>query len=880
MNETLARLTDALRDRYRIDRELGAGGMATVYLAHDHKHDRDVAVKVLRPELGAVLGAERFLSEIKVTANLQHPNLLPLFDSGEVDGLLYYVMPYIEGETLRARLQREQQLPVDDTLRLVTLMAGALDFAHARGVIHRDLKPENILLQAGQPVIADFGIALAVAHAGGSRVTQTGVSLGTPNYMSPEQAAGDRTVDARSDQYALGAITYEMLTGEAPHTGATAHVIIARLMTETPRTIRSARPAVSLNLDAAVQRALSKAPADRFATCGDFARALPTNDTIVAVSSATRRRRVKTVGAALAGVAVVSSLVAIAMLRRDAQDALPEIGRTTQVTRDPGLEIDPALSPDGAMIAYSQGATTRMQIFVQQVTGGRRVALTNDSTDNFRSPQWSPDGTQVAYQGNDGIFVVASLGGAPRRVVQIDTTALSLGSGSFTSLTGVAWSRDGTQLAYTRYSGGLFVVPVAGGEPVRVAAPDQSASSAWAPDGSHVAVSAGNPTFAFGTGYFGNVGISSIWVVPVVGGRAIRITDDASLNASPQWSTDGRTLYWVSDRGGSRDIYQVRVDRRYAPIGAAQRLTTGLEAHGISVSANGSHLAYSSFRTLSNIWSIAVPGNAPVSASTARAVTTGSQTIEAVDVSADGQSLVFDSDRGGNPDIYRMPARGGEAVRLTTDSAGDFSAAWSRNGKQIAFHSVRGGNRNIYTMNSDGTGLTQRTSTPAEELDPVWSPDGSTLAYQAFVDSVSSFRVLLLSGGERGARTIVSNGDFLSWSPVENVLAYHAPDGLRVMSSAGGPSRLVVGNIPDGGEAFRSAWSPNGTTLYYLSHRLAGWAIRAVPLTGGSSRALVNFDDPTRQPTRYGFTTDGRMFYFTLGSNESDVWVMKLTRRR
>jgi TolB-like protein len=299
------RLGAALADRYRVERELGAGGMATVYLAHDIKHDRQVAIKVLKPELAAVLGPERFLSEIKVTANLQHPNLLPLFDSGEADGL-YYVMPYIEGETLRARLQREQQLPVDETVRMVALIAGALDFAHTRGVIHRDLKPENILLQAGQPVIADFGIALAVSNAGGERVTQTGISLGTPHYMSPEQAAGDRAVDARSDQYALAAVTYEMLTGEPPHTGATAQVIIARLMTETPRSITSARPAVSKRIDTAVQRALAKTPADRFPTCGDFARALTPDAAVVA----TPQSRVRVAVGVLAAAAIVTAGVA------------------------------------------------------------------------------------------------------------------------------------------------------------------------------------------------------------------------------------------------------------------------------------------------------------------------------------------------------------------------------------------------------------------------------------------------------------------------------------------------------------------------------------------------------------------------------------------
>src|SRR3990170_4866043 len=230
--DALAQLKSALEGRYTVEREIGAGGMATVYLARDVRHNRSVALKVLNPELGAVLGVERFLAEIQVTANLQHPNLLPLFDSGEAQGLLFYVMPFVEGESLRARLAREKQLPVDEAVHIAVAVASALDYAHRHGVIHRDLKPENILLQAGQPVIADFGIALAVSKAGGARVTQTGLSLGTPQYMSPEQATGDRSVDGRTDIYSLGALTYEMLAGEPPHVASTAQAIIAKLMTE------------------------------------------------------------------------------------------------------------------------------------------------------------------------------------------------------------------------------------------------------------------------------------------------------------------------------------------------------------------------------------------------------------------------------------------------------------------------------------------------------------------------------------------------------------------------------------------------------------------------------------------------------------------------
>jgi serine/threonine protein kinase len=233
--DALSQLSQSLADRYAIDRLIGEGGMARVYLARDVRHDRPVALKVLNPELGAVLGVERFLSEIRVTANLQHPNLLPLFDSGEAGGLLFYVMPYVEGESLRARLQREKQLPIDDAVRMTIAIAGALDYAHSHGVIHRDLKPENILLQHGQAVVADFGIALAVTKAGGNRITQTGLSLGTPQYMSPEQATGDRVIDGRSDVYSLAAMTYEMLTGEPPHIGNTSQAIIARVLTDRPR---------------------------------------------------------------------------------------------------------------------------------------------------------------------------------------------------------------------------------------------------------------------------------------------------------------------------------------------------------------------------------------------------------------------------------------------------------------------------------------------------------------------------------------------------------------------------------------------------------------------------------------------------------------------
>ncbi len=289
MTDSFERLKTAVADRYTIERELGAGGMATVYLAHDVKHDRRVAVKVLRPELAAVLGAKRFLNEIKVTANLQHPHILPLHDSGEAGGFVYYVMPYVEGESLRAKLEREKELSIEEAIEITKAVASALDYAHRQDVIHRDIKPENILLHDGQPVVADFGIALAVSAADGTRLTETGLSLGTPQYMSPEQAMGDRELDGRSDIYSLACIMYEMLVGEAPYTGPTAQAILTKIVTEEPKPVTQTRNTVPEHVDVAIRKALAKLPADRFATAAELVEAIVQQRAVALPTSARRR---------------------------------------------------------------------------------------------------------------------------------------------------------------------------------------------------------------------------------------------------------------------------------------------------------------------------------------------------------------------------------------------------------------------------------------------------------------------------------------------------------------------------------------------------------------------------------------------------------------
>src|SRR5213594_2585999 len=274
MEDTLSLLSAALVGQYRIDRELGQGGMATVYLAHDLKHERKAAIKVLRPELAQALGAERFLREIAIAARLNHPHILALHDSGEAGGLLFYVMPFVEGESLRDRLNREQQLPVDEAVRIAQQVASALSYAHSHDLVHRDIKPENILLAGDEVVVADFGIARAITAAGGEQLTSTGIAVGTPAYMSPEQGSGQPQLDGRSDVFSLGCVLYEMLAGAPPFTGPTAQAIMARRLTDPVPPLRTVRETVPESVEQAIGKALAKVPADRFPTATQFAEAL------------------------------------------------------------------------------------------------------------------------------------------------------------------------------------------------------------------------------------------------------------------------------------------------------------------------------------------------------------------------------------------------------------------------------------------------------------------------------------------------------------------------------------------------------------------------------------------------------------------------------
>jgi len=422
-------LAAVLTDRYRIERQLGAGGMATVYLAHDLKLDREVALKVLRPELGAVLGGERFLAEVKITARLDHPHILTLIDSGSAGGLLYYVLPYVRGESLRDLLNRENQLGVDQALAITRQVGSALDYAHRKGVVHRDIKPENILLQEGEAMLADFGIALAVQESGGNRLTETGLSLGTPHYMSPEQATGSRSLDARSDLYSLASVLYEMLVGEPPMTGKTVQAVIAKLLTEPAMHVRTVRETVPESVDAAIAKALSKVPADRFTNVSDFLRALDTptaaaSQATTGVRTAapmpTKSRKPLIVSVAAVGIvaAVIGALAAMGKFKR--VDTSANLRERTQLTFSGNVGV-PALSADGKQLAYytrsCKGADCRYALDVQDV-GSTTTRHVFEGATSAYALEWSPDRRNLlmngTVNGRFGTYLSSALGGVPQ----------------------------------------------------------------------------------------------------------------------------------------------------------------------------------------------------------------------------------------------------------------------------------------------------------------------------------------------------------------------------------------------------------------------------------------------------------------------------------
>jgi len=868
----MSRLSDALADRYRIERELGAGGMATVYLAQDLKHDRQVAVKVLRPELAATLGPERFAREIAVAARLQHPHILGLLDSGEADGFFYYVMPYVDGETLRDRLARGGELPVPDTVRLLGEVAEALAVAHKAGVVHRDIKPENILLSGRHALVMDFGVAKAVSEASGrQQLTTAGVALGTPAYMAPEQASADPHMDGRVDIYALGVLGYEMLTGHTPFPGLNPQQTLAAHVTQAPAPVGQQRAGLSPALEAVVMRCLAKRAADRFQSADELVAALeplatpsggmtPTQTMPVGAMSEPRGRP-RWLRAAIVGTAVVATGVApLLLLRRP--PATAALVQPLQLTRSAGVQESPYITSDGKGVAYrilSPGDTAN-RVELRRGSEGSAVPLAPTGTPRG----WTPDGDRLLIATPRGLETVPALGGTP--------TLLVAGARHGT------WAPDGQRLAYVR--GDSLLLRAGDGESTLLARTPDPHSLAWSPDGKWIVYVSGNSFYLD----LWNIAVSSLWLVPAAGGAPIQLTTGDALDLSPAWAPDSRRLLFVSGRGGIRDIYQLNLDGEGRPRGGPVQVTVGLNVSQISLAPDGEHLAYSVVTNGSNTWRVKEPATGWVSSRAAELVTTDQETIECIWISRDGEWLVFDSDRAGTQQIFRRRLAGGEVQQITHGPWPAFYPTLSPDGKEVAFHAIVSGHRRVFVASSEGGDQPVQVSPGAlpDELQPDWSPDGQSLAWRGGVVP-GPVQTATRSGRQWGASHEVARPGariLPVWADGAQLLAVDTASRHLVLVdalSADAPPRVLVEHLPaiEGQLVFSS----DRRTLL-IQNRQGLWL---VPMSGtpGSDRTpreAVRFDDPLHpHPTFRGVAASGGFLYFLLQHPQSTIWVARVT---
>ena len=838
MSDPVARLNAALSGRYTIERELGEGGMATVYLADDVKHHRKVALKVLKPELAAVVGAERFLAEIQVTANLTHPHILPLHDSGEADSFLFYVMPYLEGETLQDRIDREKQLPVDEAVRIAIAVANALDHAHRHKVIHRDIKPANILLQDGEPVVADFGIALAVGEAGATRLTETGLSLGIPFYMSPEQATGDQPVGASTDTYALGSVLYEMLVGEPPYLGNTAQAVLGKIIAGKPVSATEQRPSIPANVDAAVRKSLEKLPADRFRSAQDFVHALTDEHFRYGELPATAGPASPWNGVSKAATSI-ATLLAVALGRALMRpDAPGPIARFAIPTPDgPAFSERAIILPDGSGMLYqAPGPSGADALWIRRWT--EIAAAPIAGTDRVSDGGWlSPDGEEVAFSvrttgpaGPSGPIRrlrVTSLSGGAVRTIAEDARCPCV------------WTEDASSIFYSDGRWGIRRVPANGGESVTTTEGEEpvwrdiplahlagqdvlpfrhymnerrriseiravrlsDGSQTTILDGSSPAAVVDSDRLMFGTvdgdlmaAPFDPVALATTGA-PVL--MLEGVATSTTLNALASVSRDGSLLY-LPGRSGNL-VTAVWVDRSGAmePVDPGWSFPGTLVGSSLAMSPDGSRFAVSIPGEGLQLWIKELEGGPATRFSFEGVIN------RRPDWSPDGATLYFTSDRLDNYDLFARPADMSEPAELLLDLDRNIQEAIvTPNGEWIIFRqgtSTGGGaNSNLYAMRP-GADTTRTVLVDADSLNqaPALSPDGRWLAYTSNESGIHEIYVRPFPETDRAIWHVSEDqGTEPVWHPEGHTLFYRGATHVTAAVLRTEPSFSVVERRP------------------------------------------------------------------------------------
>jgi len=753
----LDRLSAALADRYRIERELGQGGMATVYLAQDVRHARKVALKILRPELAAVIGAERFLAEITTTANLQHPHILPLHDSGEAGGSVFYVMPYVEGESLRNRLDREKQLPVPDAVRITREIAAALDYAHRHGVIHRDIKPENILLHDGSALVADFGIALAVARSeGSSRMTETGMSLGTPHYMSPEQAMGERELSPRSDVYALGCVLYEMLVGEPPFTGPTPQAIVAKVITEKPPFATAARDSVPRHVARAIQKSLSKLPADRFGSAAELSTALARPATFEEEesegegSAAVRQAGGRGAVIGLGALALILAALAGWGWLRPKPAPIVTASYLTFAPREAPLPgpVDGALSRDGSMLVYvgpGEAGRGSSRLWLKRRSELRPTAIAG--TDGAAAPFFSPDNGWIAFFADGRLKKVPAGGGGVVTLADAPTsfrwggwleggriifagpafTLLMIGEDGGTAEPVVNAADIGpgrgavSVIPLPRGRGFLFAACGTGCSPSDIRVMDLETRRA------ELVLKDAFPIGLIPTGELLYSSGSGVLLAAPFDPGSLRLTgpgrpvvEGLARFGMFAVADDGTVVYQESGGSGGLSVpVWVTRDGRETPIDSS---SWSGDINSVALAPDGKRLAVTAINGQSeDVW-VKELDRGPLAK-----ITFGEEPYSRVRWSADGTAVLYIAQG-------RVLAKRADGTGTASPQAPSGRNVWteaeqSRDGQWLVLRSLDGGKRDIYVVAAGDTVVRPLLASAADEFSPTLSPDGKWLAF-------------------------------------------------------------------------------------------------------------------------------------------------------
>lgn len=867
------RVQSTIGDSYTLERELSGGGMSHVFVAEEKGLGRKIVVKVLPLDSMTSASVERFKREIRTAARLQHPHIVPLLSAGDVGGLPYYTMPFVKGESLRARLARGGELSVNEAVHHLRDVASALAYAHSEGVVHRDIKPDNVIVSGGVAVVTDFGVSKAVDIAATSDrhdptgITSAGVALGTPAYMAPEQASADPHVDHRADLYSFGCLAYEMLAGVSPFAGRAPQQMLAAHVTEKPEEIARRRPNIPPALGALIMKCLEKRAGDRPQSADEILASLdavgtprggmePTSGRLNAV-----RRKPPALFAAAAGLILIG-IAGFWWTRPDSFQAY-SVGETTVIAASPDLELEPHISPDGRIVAYLVSVPGGFRIFLRQTDGDKARSVLDADQVVAGCLHWTPDGSRLSFCGRDGVYTVPALtGGAPKIVLE--------GVGIHT------WMPDGKNVVYF-VRDTLWLAPVDGGARRQILVMKRIHS---------IDVSPNEKILAFATGRqpsMTNVSTNTVWTVPVAGGRPVRISDSSHVNVSPVWAPDGRSILYVSNRGGTRDVYQQMVDANGRPTQSPVRLTAGLNPFRISLSADGKRLAYDAVRNYSNILEVDISaGTATVSAG--KEITRENQHIESLLMSHDGKWLVYDSDRAGNFDIYKVSVAGGDPVQLTSSTANEFAPSWSGDDRSIFFHSSRSGSRDLFMISADGRNESEILGGPEEDYNPTVSPDG---AHLVFGREKSGLVYQISDRLENGHWSVPRKIDVTplvntlsQWSPDSRSLALLTDKGIKVARADGTDVRTLIANPIPGATAQAFALSKDWSKVYlFLAQPNGREYIAEISLADKRMKRVLADEDHARFG-RWGFDTDGKHLFYTRANWEADVGVIDLNVSR